>query len=122
MQDDDFRPRLGKIGSRGSKAGKRYAGQVRAASNRAGFTGSRVGTAAVLGSRDRHAAFRQRQAMAKARARLRNLQRDGVNRDGAPARFMAPTEIASTAGHSSIGRSATGVSSARRLPDRGWTE
>ncbi|KUM26942.1 conjugal transfer protein TraI [Mesorhizobium loti] len=109
MQDDEFRPRLGKIGSRGSKAGKRYAGQVRAAINRAGgsagqggrFTGSRTGrggaAAAILGSRDRHAAFRQRRVVVKARvvklagkgvdgarAHLRYLQRDGVTREGEP--------------------------------------
>lgn len=107
MQDDEFKPRLGKIGSRGSKAGKRFAGQVRAAINRAGgrsgrggrFTGSRIGrggaAAAVLRARDRHAAFRQRRVMVKARvvklagkaveaarAHLRYLQRDGVTREG----------------------------------------
>ncbi|MER8785795.1 relaxase/mobilization nuclease and DUF3363 domain-containing protein [Mesorhizobium sp. M1006] len=107
MQDEEFKPRLGKIGSRGSKAGKRFAGQVRAAINRAGgrtgrggrFTGSRIGrggaAAAVLGARDRHAAFRQRRVMVKARvvklagkgveaarAHLRYLQRDGVTREG----------------------------------------
>ncbi|KUM26736.1 hypothetical protein AU467_19595 [Mesorhizobium loti] len=109
MQDDEFGPRLGKIGSRGSQAGKRYAGQVRAAINRAGgkasrggrFTGSRVGrggaAAAVLRARDRHAAFRQRRVVVKARvvklagkgvdgarAHLRYLQRDGVTREGEP--------------------------------------
>ncbi|RTM05678.1 MAG: DUF3363 domain-containing protein [Hyphomicrobiales bacterium] len=109
MPDDEFKPRLGKIGSRGSKAGKRYAGQVRAAINRAGgnshrdgrFVGSRIGrggaAAAVLKSRDRHAAFRQRRVMIKARvvrlagkgidgarAHLRYLQRDGVTREGEP--------------------------------------
>lgn len=109
MQDDEFRPRLGRIGSRGSKAGKRYAGQLRAAINRAGgkatrggrFTGSRMGrggaAAAVLRSRDRHAAFRQRRVVVKARlvklvgkgidgarAHLRYLQRDGVTRQGEP--------------------------------------
>lgn len=109
MQDDEFKPRLGKIGSRGSKAGKRYAGQVRAAINRAGgktgrsgrFTGSRTGrggaAAAVLRARDRHAAFRQRRVVVKARvvklagkgsdgarAHLRYLQRDGVTREGQP--------------------------------------
>ncbi|AZO34108.1 MULTISPECIES: relaxase/mobilization nuclease RlxS [unclassified Mesorhizobium] len=107
MQDDEFRPKLGKIGSRGSKAGKRYAGQVRAAINRAGgrpqrggrFTGSRTGrggaAAALLKSRDRYAAFRQRRVVVKARfvklagkgadgarAHLRYLQRDGVTREG----------------------------------------
>ncbi|MUT27291.1 MULTISPECIES: relaxase/mobilization nuclease RlxS [Mesorhizobium] len=109
MQDDEFRPKLGKIGSRGSKAGKRYAGQLRAAINRAGgkatrggrFTGSRMGrggaAAAVLRSRDRHAAFRSRRVVVKARlvklagkgvdaarAHLRYLQRDGVTRQGEP--------------------------------------
>ncbi|WP_027164078.1 relaxase/mobilization nuclease RlxS [Mesorhizobium sp. WSM1293] len=109
MQDDEFRPKLGKIGSRGSKAGKRFAGQVRAAINRAGgrpqrggrFVGSRTGrggaTAALLKSRDRHAAFRQRRVVIKARvvklsgksadgarAHLRYIQRAGVTRDGAP--------------------------------------
>ncbi|RUU48661.1 MULTISPECIES: relaxase/mobilization nuclease RlxS [unclassified Mesorhizobium] len=109
MKDDEFRPKLGKIGSRGSKAGKRYAGQVRAAVNRAGgqpqpggrFTGSRTGrggaAAALLKSRDRYAAFRQRRVIVKARivklagkgadgarAHLRYLQRDGVTREGAP--------------------------------------
>ncbi|RWI51424.1 MAG: DUF3363 domain-containing protein [Mesorhizobium sp.] len=109
MKDDEFRPKLGKIGSRGSKAGKRYAGQVRAAINRAGgrpqrggrFTGSRTGrggaAAALLKSRDRYAAFRQRRVIVKARvvklagkgadgarAHLRYLQRDGVTREGEP--------------------------------------
>ncbi|RTM09960.1 MAG: DUF3363 domain-containing protein [Hyphomicrobiales bacterium] len=109
MQDDEFRPRLGKIGSRGSKDGKRYAGQLRVAINRAGgkaarggrFTGSRMGrggaAAALLKSRDRYAAFRQRRVVVKARvvklagkgvdgarAHLRYLQRDGVTRQGEP--------------------------------------
>ncbi|MCT7378239.1 relaxase/mobilization nuclease RlxS [Chelativorans salis] len=109
MKDDEFRPKLGKIRSRGSKAGKRYAGQIQAAVNRAGgrpmrggrFTGSRKGrggaAAALLRSRDRHAAFRQRRVvvkarivrlagkgMAGARAHLRYVQRDGVAREGEP--------------------------------------
>ncbi|CAH2398190.1 relaxase/mobilization nuclease RlxS [Mesorhizobium escarrei] len=109
MQDDEFRPKLGRIGSRGSKAGKRFASQVRAAINRAGgrpqrggrFNGSRTGrggaAAALLKSRDRYAAFRQRRVVVKARivklagkgadgarAHLRYIQRDGVTREGAP--------------------------------------
>ncbi|RUW53359.1 DUF3363 domain-containing protein [Mesorhizobium sp. M1A.F.Ca.ET.072.01.1.1] len=109
MRDDEFRPKLGKIGSRGSKAGKRFAGQLRAAINRAGgrsplgrhFTGSRTGrggaAAVLLKSRDRYAAFRQRRVVVKARvvklagkgsdgarAHLRYLQRDGVTRQGEP--------------------------------------
>lgn len=108
MADDEFRPKLGKIGSRGSTTGRRYAGQVRSAINRAGgkavrggrFTGSRAGrggaAAALLRSRDRHAAFRQRRVVVKARlvrlagkgsdgarAHLRYIQRDGVTREGA---------------------------------------
>ncbi|RWQ22753.1 relaxase/mobilization nuclease RlxS [Mesorhizobium sp.] len=107
MKDDEFSPKLGKIGSRGSKGGKRYGNQLRAAVNRAGgkhlrggrFTGSRVGrggaAAALLRSRDRYAAFRQRRVMVKARivklagkgmdgarAHLRYIQRDGVTREG----------------------------------------
>lgn len=110
--DDEFRPRLGKIGSRGSKAGKRYAAQIRGAINRAGgkplrggrFSGSRTGrggaAAVLLKSRDRYAAFRQRRVMVKARiirlagkgmdgarAHLRYVQRDGVTREGEPGRL-----------------------------------
>ncbi|GLS35453.1 conjugal transfer protein TraI [Mesorhizobium tianshanense] len=112
MKDDEFRPRLGKIGSRGSKAGKRYAAQIRGAINRAGgkplrggrFSGSRTGrggaAAVLLKSRDRYAAFRQRRVMVKARiirlagkgmdgarAHLRYVQRDGVTREGEPGRL-----------------------------------
>ncbi|AZO34829.1 MAG: DUF3363 domain-containing protein [Mesorhizobium sp.] len=115
MKDDEFRPKLGKIGARGSKAGKRFANQLRASINRAGgrsrrggrFTGSRVGrggaAAALLKSRDRHAAFRQRRVVVKARlvklagkgsdgarAHLRYLQRDGVTRQGEPGELYGP--------------------------------
>ncbi|MER8976602.1 relaxase/mobilization nuclease RlxS [Mesorhizobium sp. M0800] len=114
MQDEEFKPSLGKIGSRGSKAGKRFAGQIRAAINRAGggsgrrgrFIGSRAGrggaAAAVLRARDHHAAFRQRRAVVKARivklagkgvdgarAHLRYLQRDGVTREGEPGELYS---------------------------------
>ncbi|CDX12614.1 conserved hypothetical protein [Mesorhizobium plurifarium] len=114
MKDDEFKPKLGKIGSRGSKAGKRFASQVRAAINRAGgraelggrFTGGRVGrggaVAALLKSRDRYA-FRQRRVVVKARvvklagkgaggarAHLRYLQRDGVTRQGEPGELYGP--------------------------------
>ncbi|MDX8541549.1 relaxase/mobilization nuclease RlxS [Mesorhizobium abyssinicae] len=115
MTDGEFRPKLGKIGSRGSKAGKRFAGQVQAAINRAGgrsplggrFTGSRIGrggaATALLKSRDRYAAFRQRRVVVKARvvklagkgadggrAHLRYLQRDGVTRQGEPGELYGP--------------------------------
>lgn len=112
MTEDEFKPKLGKIGARGSKAGKRFAGQVRTAINRAGgkpmrggrFIGSRAGrggaAAAMLKSRDRFTAFRQRRVMVKARivrlvgkgmdaarAHLRYVQRDGVTREGEPGKL-----------------------------------
>src|SRR5690554_1907233 len=107
MTDDDFEPRLGKIRSRGSKRGKRYAHQLLAAINRAGGRAarkpgsnlSRIGRggamSATLSSRDHYAAFRQRRVIVKARivklagkgingarAHLRYIQRDGVTREG----------------------------------------
>lgn len=104
--DDDFKPRLGKIRSRGSKGGRKFLHQVLAASNlahsgggKSNFSGSRigrgVGAGRVLASRDRYAAFRQRRVIIKsrivklagkgmngARAHLRYIQRDGVTREG----------------------------------------
>lgn len=104
--DDDFKPKLGKIRSRGSKAGRKFLHRVLAASNlargsggKSNFSGSRIGRGAgvgrVLASRDRHAAFRQRRVIIKSRivklagkgmngakAHLRYIQRDGVTRDG----------------------------------------
>ena len=84
--DDDFRPKLGKPRSHGSKAGRKFLHQVLAASNlarggpvrggqgrsrRTGFTGSRigrgVGAGRVLASRDRRAAYRQRRVIIKSR-------------------------------------------------------
>ncbi len=104
--DDDFKPKLGKIRSRGSKTGRKFLHRVLAASNLAGggggksnFSGSRIGRGAgvgrVLASRDRHAVFRQRRVIIKSRivrlsgkgmngakAHLRYIQRDGVTREG----------------------------------------
>lgn len=104
--DDDFKPKLGKIRSRGSKAGRKFLHRVLAASNlarggggKSNFSGSRigrgVGVGRVLASRDRYAAFRQRRVIIKsrivklagkgmngARAHLRYIQRDGVTREG----------------------------------------
>jgi hypothetical protein len=107
MDDDDFRPRLGKIRSQGSVKGKRYTHQLLAAINRAegrskrmsGFSGKRLGRggtmAATLSTRDCFSAYRQRRVivkarivklagkgMATARAHLRYVQRDGVTREG----------------------------------------
>jgi type IV secretory pathway VirD2 relaxase len=107
--DDDFQPKLGKIRSGGSKAGRKYLHRILAVSNlartgtgKAGksrFSGARIGRGAgagrVLASRDRHAAFRQRRVIIKSRviklagkgmkgawAHLRYIQRDGVTREG----------------------------------------
>ena len=104
--DDDFKPKLGKIRSRGSKSGRKFLHRVLAASNlarggggKSNFSGSRIGRGAgvgrVLASRDRYAAFRQRRVIIKsrivklagkgmngARAHLRYIQRDGVTREG----------------------------------------
>ena len=109
LDDDDFKPKLGKIRSRGSKGGRKFLHQVLAASNlarggaggtrKSRFTGSRIGRGAgvghVLANRDRYAAFRQRRVIIKsrivklagkgmgaARAHLRYIQRDGVTREG----------------------------------------
>jgi Type IV secretory pathway, VirD2 components (relaxase) len=116
--DDDFTPRLGRIGGRGKEA--RYlALVVRAARRRGkrpaargGFDGSRIGRGAsvarVLSSRDRLAAFRSRrvivkmrlaklagQGMAGARAHLRYVQRDGVTREGLPGElYSADLDVA----------------------------
>jgi type IV secretory pathway VirD2 relaxase len=110
MADDVFKPKLGKIRSRGGKGGRKFLHWVLAATNRAGgyrrlgrsrFTGSRLGRASgagqVLASRDHYAAFRQRRVIIKsrivrltgkgmqgARAHLRYIQRDGVTREGLP--------------------------------------
>lgn len=111
FDDDDFKPKLGKIRSRGAKGGRKFLHQVLAASNlarggaggtgKSRFTGSRTGRGAgvghVLANRDRYAAFRQRRVIIKsrivklagkgmngARAHLRYIQRDGVTREGEP--------------------------------------
>lgn len=114
--DDDFKPKLGNIRSRGSKSGRKFLHQVLAASNlarggggKSNFSGSRIGRGAgvgrVLASRDRYAAFRQRRVIIKsrivrlagkgmngARAHLRYIQRDGVTRDGEPGQLYNALE------------------------------
>ncbi len=114
--DDDFKPKLGKIRSRGSKSGRKFLHQVLAASNlargaagKSNFSGSRigrgVGAGRVLASRDRYAAFRQRRVIIKsrivklagkgmngARAHLRYIQRDGVTREGEPGQLYNALE------------------------------
>lgn len=118
MTDEDFKPRLGRMRTRGSKRGRKYLHRVLAATALAGglrragrgrFEGSRIGRGAamgrLLGSRDRHANFRSRNAIVKtrlvrlggrghgaARAHLRYIQRDGVTREGAPGQLYAAGE------------------------------
>lgn len=118
MNDEEFEPRLGRIGARGKDA--RYLDRVARAARRAGhgasrrrrFDGSRIGRGAsiarVLRSRDRLAAFRSRRVVVKvrpvmlagkglggARAHLSYIQRDGVTRDGEPgALYSADKDVA----------------------------
>lgn len=121
MDDDDFRPRLGRMRAKGDKRAKTYLSLVVTAARRAGartglrsrrFDGSRIGRGAgiarVLGSGDRHAAFRARRVVVKARlamlagkglgaarAHLRYVQRDGVTRDGRPGElYSADRDVA----------------------------
>ena len=109
--EDDFEPRLGRIGDKGRKPrSRRFLSRVIAAANlarggasglarRSAFTGSRIGRGAgvgrVLSSRDRYAAFRRRRVIVKtrtvklggkgfegAKAHLRYVERDGTTREG----------------------------------------
>lgn len=109
--EDDFEPRLGRLGNPGRKPrpGK-FLARVIAAANlarggapgrarRSTFTGSRIGRGAgagrLLSARDRYAAFRQRRVIVKvrlvklggngfegAKAHLRYVERDGTTREG----------------------------------------
>lgn len=110
-QDDDFEPKLGKVRSQDGGRTQRYLQRVlHAASSASGralghvgrkqrFDGSRIGRGAGVGRvlADRHAAFRNRRVVIKARIvkigarglkgarlHLRYIQRDGVTREGAP--------------------------------------
>ncbi|MEQ1756165.1 MAG: relaxase/mobilization nuclease RlxS [Micropepsaceae bacterium] len=118
-QDDEFDPRLGKIRARSDKPAKSYVGQVLRTAARAGgrassspsgarrFDGSRIGRGAGVGRvlADRHAAFRSRRVVIKARIvkigasglkaaklHLRYIQRDGVTREGLPGELYDATQ------------------------------
>ena len=112
MSDDEFKPRLGRIRARGTKAkrARKFLGRIVEATARAGastgvwsrrFDGSRIGRGASIGrvlrGGDRHAGFRSRRVVIKARlvklgaksisasrAHLRYIQRDSATPDGAP--------------------------------------
>ncbi len=107
MSENDFTPRLGRIGDRGRSAVKRYGSRVRKAAvklakpqGRKGFTGTRLarGTAAGRAASFRShpfAKFRMRRVIVKThiaragkglrraafRAHLKYIQRDGVSRN-----------------------------------------
>ncbi len=109
MRDDDFEPRLGKIGYQRGGRERTYLQRVLHAANLAGrgsrrrssFFGNRIGRGSgvgrVLSSRDRYSGYRARRVVTKSRftklagkgidaakAHLRYIQRDGVTRDGQP--------------------------------------
>ncbi|HSX57045.1 MAG TPA: relaxase/mobilization nuclease RlxS [Sphingomonas sp.] len=110
MSEDDFTPKLGRIGGKDGKHALSYGGRVLVAARLAGvkgrpsasrFDGSRIGRGAGIGlllsSRDRLAGFRARRAIVKtrlvrlsgkglaaSRAHLRYIERDGVTRTGEP--------------------------------------
>jgi type IV secretory pathway VirD2 relaxase len=110
MSDDDFEPKLGRIGSKDRKRTLKHGARIVLAARLAGkhsgirsrrFDGSRIGRGASMGrllsSRDRLAQFRGRRAVVKtrlvrlgakgigsAKAHLRYIQRDGVTREGDP--------------------------------------
>jgi type IV secretory pathway VirD2 relaxase len=106
-----FRPRPGRIGDRGSADSRAFVGQVRAAARKAGLTtggvGLTVGRSASVFGRGRTASLdalrrvggRARRATVKARVvrqaagaplklHLQYLQREGVDRAGAPGRLF----------------------------------
>lgn len=108
--DKDFEPKLGRMRARESRRGRKYLHRVLKAAALAGglrrtgrkrFDGGRIGrgsaTGRLLSSRSRLAGYRGRRAIVKtrlvrlggtglaaARAHLRYIQRDGVQRDGSP--------------------------------------
>lgn len=117
--EDEFRPRLGHIRSTKGAASKRYIGKLYAAIEKASpgafakrsgsrFTGKRIGRGSGLGAafaarahpfaklRTRRVAVKIRsvrlggKGLAKARAHLRYIQRDGADRDGAPGKLFGP--------------------------------
>lgn len=119
MADEKFAPRLGRIRALGGASAKRYLGKVYAAMEKARpgaftkrtkgrFTGNRIGRGAGLGAAFAYkqhpfAKFRSRRVtvkirsvrlggkgLAKARAHLRYIQRDGADKDGAPGKLYGP--------------------------------
>lgn len=115
MFEDEFEPRLGKIGNRKARRGQKYLSKLVAAISRAGgrlgvqskFSGSQIGRGAGVGAvlHDRHQNFRARRIVIKSRivkiggkgfkaaqAHLRYIQRDGVTREGSPGMLYSASE------------------------------
>ncbi len=121
--EDEFRPRLGRIRSIGGRAAKRFTARLYARMEKARpgafakrsgarFSGARIGrgagVAASFASRSHpFAKFRARRVavkirsvrlgkngLAKARAHLRYIQRDGAERDGTPGKLYGPARDA----------------------------
>lgn len=123
IDDDEFRPKLGRIRSIGGRAAKRYLGKlyqrmekarpgVFAKRNGVRFSGARIGRGAGVAAgfakrahpfskfRARRVAVKIRSVrmgangLAKARAHLRYIQRDGAERDGTPGKLYGPARDA----------------------------
>ena len=117
FDDDDFEPKLGKPRSNDGKRLQRRLNELLRSTAAAGvrtldrtahrFDGSRIGRGAGVGRvlADRHAAFRARRVVIKARIakiaprgfkaaglHLRYIQRDGVTREGTPGQLYDATE------------------------------
>ncbi len=117
--EDEFRPRLGRIRSIGGRAAKRFTAKLYARMEKARpgvfakrtgarFSGARIGRGAGVAASFTHRAhpfakFRARRVavkirsvrlghngLAKARAHLRYIQRDGAERDGTPGKLYGP--------------------------------
>lgn len=121
--EDEFRPRLGRIRSIGGRAAKRFTARLYARMEKARpgvfakrsgarFSGARIGRGAGVAASFAHrthpfAKFRARRVavkirsvrlgkngLAKARAHLRYIQRDGAERDGTPGKLYGPARDA----------------------------
>jgi type IV secretory pathway VirD2 relaxase len=121
--EDEFRPRLGRIRSIGGRAAKRFTARLYARMEKARpgvfakrsgarFSGARIGRGAGVAASFAHRAhpfakFRARRVAvkirsvrlgkngrAKARAHLRYIQRDGAERDGTPGKLYGPARDA----------------------------
>ncbi len=113
--DDDFKPKLGRIKSLGNRSGKRYINRVLNAavkinpsfgnkSRHSLFTGRNIGRGNIKGLSFSHQQFRQRRVIIKARfvkfagagfrkasAHLNYVQRDGVSHNGEQAKLYNET-------------------------------